>query len=1814
MNFEPKLTLARKISIKALDFEKLPKKLVGSNFKANTFLNITRSSSNLCIDGLPSSLGKQNKKTYFVKPMTSRSRNDNAIKLNEIPKTSYINVTPVQKMKQLSRNNNLNNLFTQSIYQSYNNSHKSSAKCITFNTNNGPNNNNNINNNNNNINNQFGQFLNKMASNKGSSRNMSNPNILVNHSTYSLKIKNKDSINATGGSNIYNKFSNNNSNINNISNSNYFSQDRINANKNSAPKNLLINGYKSNSNGKNFRGTISNFGSLSYKKFGIKVRKKKLLNGMEQQPFLKEKISKILHLPLFKNFDKLKIMTLWRKYTNEKSIKYKYYYLNEFLDKQIINNYYKNKLIRKYNVIKKEEKIWKNLIFSQKNLEVNEQNKGNILITLSDYANNTIQNAFFSNKMKNSNHIIIYSISLYIYELMINQIYSVLSKITYVFKYYYDEGKKAIIKKPSATEIKDLLLNINRIIEKPNITNKTFQDFIINLSKLIANLNLNKMQAKPIVGHYLDLYRGANNINYNDIKKYLQFGNIFNDFSSLQIKDTNYIINEIKDALKECENQLLKYYFVKDFDDNDNFFILLYKMQPLKSKIIGTEEKFKNLINKKDQAIIKSNDILNDIQKKIDNLKEYLDDIIKEIENKYNDNLVSGKSQDIKVILPYLMFQLVKNNIIYKNLFEGISLLETNKSYLSLKKNKDIYNSYNKLYSNGFINFDFIIYLCLHDKYKKYLSNQINEDVHKNINILYKILVYIEEMNTIYNKINVFEDNKLTQKIKILHNNIKNNDKIEKLKSVVLNNDNNKGNYKKNINNLNELYQKIISHYIKYEINIKDNNENLQNISILEKVLFKQLTNLKNNNNKINNKNKEKDIIKKVNKYISTSDAKILKELPQENRYSKKFLITEKNKKKEVTYPYPRLLFLSEKELSSILISEKISLTDISKYYNIIHQGQELEIKGITMNKNIISGIQIFDENKKESELFKLCNPINIPSQNKSNKNTLYYLSLLYKSIKSEIESSLTKHLMQSLSLFSKKDFHEWVNSTFSQITICTLCLIFTHEISKLLVSDNKNKGKVFIKDYKLINEKYNNFLTDECIHINNMKERINVILTIISQMNIIDSLIKNDVQDINSFNWLKYIRHLWDKNKKTVIIECGGWANYQMKKLNKYRYRLLLSPDTDKVFLFNSSCFREKSASIIKVINNKYNNNSYKEIFEEYCSLFWTDMVNINAVITPNEDTKKIFDICTNDCSWIYIENLDLFKYNNDDNCINNLIYFSKFIQTIQQEVILNDIKSTEGEKMFCLMGCINVDNNIKNKCECLKGSSRILNFIKPDIDFYLKISFQVNKSANKSQYNEKITKKLAEVLLKNEQVIRDKLKGFYFDFDYFNEFLIYILKSKSRNIINSDDKLEDLFISFIDSYSNKFLGKDEKNYIDDNIIIKYFEERNIIMDNDRLQFIKYLYYITQNKHLKKNILIKGYSRHFIVNIFKNFYFYQKSQKLNETNNIINENINIIYYQEKDDKEESDTDINKIENLKIFEFPAPKSKNLLKIFIEEISQKLKKVNYLLNDKYQLKLIDYIYKVIKNNCNNTIFYRTLCNFKNWMNKLIDIIEINKKKINDIILYNIINECLIISLAHEKNIIKTIIETSKEIIDPIIYKQLFDNINNNYKKNDNKYFYFDIDKMNFRNYTNNLDYIKSYKEYLDTISNNLKIIFIFSEYFANKNGEEINKIFEYDNSKLFITDEIDKLYNNTNYNNYSQYLKIFSGYDKSYINKDTNMALLSNNEKISKILEKVNSLYLAKYLYFLSMIDINNYSSDELIFIYNAFDINYKRKL
>lgn len=96
--------------------------------------------------------------------------------------------------------------------------------------------------------------------------------------------------------------------------------------------------------------------------------------------------------------------------------------------------------------------------------------------------------------------------------------------------------KKAIIKKPSVTVIKEILVKLNKIIERPNIKNKIAQEFIIHNTKIIGNLNLNKSQVKPIISQYLELYKGNKIISSENFKDNFIYGNIINDFRALQLK------------------------------------------------------------------------------------------------------------------------------------------------------------------------------------------------------------------------------------------------------------------------------------------------------------------------------------------------------------------------------------------------------------------------------------------------------------------------------------------------------------------------------------------------------------------------------------------------------------------------------------------------------------------------------------------------------------------------------------------------------------------------------------------------------------------------------------------------------------------------------------------------------------------------------------------------------------------------------------------------------------------------------------------------------------------------------------------------------------------------------------------------------------------------------------------------------------------------------------------------------------------------------------------------------------------------------
>ena len=514
INFSSRLAVAKKISIKALDFEKLPRKFSGMNYAGNTFLNITRSSSNRGgKDNLTSSLSKQKGKIFFAKPLTSRSRNENAIKLNVIPKTTatVINIAPGQKAPPVNKAKPFNKLFTHSLYVSYNNS---SSTYKTFNTNNQQK--------------TIGgtqktlSILNKMGESKGNSRNQSKGNNLVNNSTFSVFLNSNDSMNITSGTiEKIKKIATGKNGKENVS----LTKSTLNDHNNN-----------SNSNSKGFKNTIKHFSngnlsSLSHKKFGIKVKKKTMKSNNEDIDLnLKRKTNRLHQIPLFQNFNKLKILILWRNYIQRNTYEYKYLPVYELVENKIIKNYYKKGIIKKYNLINKEELIWKNYPVPEDYFDIDEKNKDELLLNLCEKALNTYKNLMFCN------NIALNSISIYIFELMTKKLYLNLKKMRFIMKYYYDQEKKAIIKKPSVTVIKGILMKLNKIIESPNIKNKIAQEFIIHNTKIIGNLNLNKSQVKPIISQYLELYKGNKTISNDSLKDNFIYGNIINDFRALQLK------------------------------------------------------------------------------------------------------------------------------------------------------------------------------------------------------------------------------------------------------------------------------------------------------------------------------------------------------------------------------------------------------------------------------------------------------------------------------------------------------------------------------------------------------------------------------------------------------------------------------------------------------------------------------------------------------------------------------------------------------------------------------------------------------------------------------------------------------------------------------------------------------------------------------------------------------------------------------------------------------------------------------------------------------------------------------------------------------------------------------------------------------------------------------------------------------------------------------------------------------------------------------------------------------------------------------
>ena len=163
------------------------------------------------------------------------------------------------------------------------------------------------------------------------------------------------------------------------------------------------------------------------------------------------------------------------------------------------------------------------------------------------------------------------------------------------------------------------------------------------------------------------------------------------------------------------------------------------------------------------------------------------------------------------------------------------------------------------------------------------------------------------------------------------------------------------------------FYKEIISKYIKYDKD-KDNKDNKDDnnnfnykkeTSIVEKILFRDISLIKN---------KEENNYNNLNSLISSaelSQQKALKDFPKISKAFEEYYFSNKNEintkdrrdtnillkindelksknffntknmsqSQESIKPYPKLYLLSEQKLEKIKTTNKISLTEISKYF-----------------------------------------------------------------------------------------------------------------------------------------------------------------------------------------------------------------------------------------------------------------------------------------------------------------------------------------------------------------------------------------------------------------------------------------------------------------------------------------------------------------------------------------------------------------------------------------------------------------------------------------------------------------------------------------------------------------------------------------------------------------------------------------------------------------------------------------------------------------------------------------------------------------
>lgn len=82
--------------------------------------------------------------------------------------------------------------------------------------------------------------------------------------------------------------------------------------------------------------------------------------------------------------------------------------------------------------------------------------------------------------------------------------------------------------------------------------------------------------------------------------------------------------------------------------------------------------------------------------------------------------------------------------------------------------------------------------------------------------------------------------------------------------------------------------------------------------------------------------------------------------------------------------------------------------------------------------------------------------------------------------VEAEIEYSLKYNLIESLNNFSKMEFNEWIISSNLQVIVSDLYLIFTNEVSQLLITQNKDNESKNDSSISVVNKRSSIFFNNK--------------------------------------------------------------------------------------------------------------------------------------------------------------------------------------------------------------------------------------------------------------------------------------------------------------------------------------------------------------------------------------------------------------------------------------------------------------------------------------------------------------------------------------------------------------------------------------------------------------------------------------------------------------------------------------------------------------------------------------------------------------